>query len=333
MEDVVFLKCGRVSLGINAKKGCEISSLSFNNIELVHRALDFSAPENGDWYGHGQLLFPSVGRCKDGVYSFPDGAPSRSMPIHGFLMTAPFIETKSGTNDQGVFSTFIHQHNGSENFPFPFILEITFRVSNEGIVTASHKISNACSDERILPFAIGNHITLKYPFEPNVQGASWSEGRLLSTCTHEHLLTSNSLLSGDIQCRPEFQSPTGLPLTIPCATNGVFGFDTRRESDSAGLGACSIMVVQPKGISVEISQTVLPSSESPFDDESLINVLKNRHFVLWGEPPKDGKNIGFICPEPWVSGPDSLNTSKGLVTLKPKQSVTWEFTISVSGPA
>ena len=327
-EEIFYLKCRSVTLGINPKRGCEISSLVFNNLELIHRALDFSPPENGGWYGHGQLLFPSVGRCKDGVYSFPDGAPPRPMSIHGFLMNAPFTETTSGTDDQGAFSTFIHEHGGSEIFPFHFSLEITFRVSFEGIVTASHKVSNVSPDEHLLPFAIGNHITLKYPFEPDLQGASWSAGRLLSTCTHEHLLTSTSLLSGDVQFRPEFQSSTGLSLTIPCATNGVFGFDTLRED---GLGACSLMVVQPNGISVEVSQSVDSSSDNPLDSESLSKILMNRHFVLWGEAPKADQNVGFICPEPWLSGPDSLNSKKGLVVLKPKQTLTWVFTIAVSG--
>ena len=36
-----------------------------------------------------------------------------------------------------------------------------------------------------------------------------------------------------------------------------------------------------------------------------------QYFVMWGEA--EG---GFFCPEPWVGGPDSLNSGKGIVVLQ-----------------
>lgn len=328
-DDIVILKNFGTTLAINPKRGCEISSLVYNGIEIIHRALDFTIPKDGEWYGHGQLLFPAVGRSKDGIYTFPDeNAPSRTMPIHGFLMNSSFEEKNIGIDEQGSYATYIYKHSGTDNFPFPFTLEINYRVTNNGVVFVNHTIINTSTDkDGLLPFGIGNHITLKYPFEPDQQGATWSEGRLLSTVTHEHLLTSGSLLSGELELRPDFQSSSALSITTPCATNGVFGFNTSSTS-SEGLGICSLMVVQPRSISVEICHTVVSES---LDTEALSNILRNRHFVLWGEAPKEGEKAGFICPEPWLSGPDSLNTRKGLVVLKVNQSLQWNFSIAISG--
>lgn len=38
---------------------------------------------------------------------------------------------------------------------------------------------------------------------------------------------------------------------------------------------------------------------------------------------------GFICPEPWVTGPDSLNTRKGLPILAPGQAAVWTVRIQL----
>lgn len=83
--------------------------------------------------------------------------------------------------------------------------------------------------------------------------------------------------------------------------------------------------------------------------ESLQEVNAHRHFVLWGHPPQEasataasatsaataativGKQhcSSFLCLEPWLSGPDSLNTRKGLPILQPGQSVLWSFSVHV----
>ena len=48
-----------------------------------------------------------------------------------------------------------------------------------------------------------------------------------------------------------------------------------------------------------------------------------QYFVLWGDA--DG---GFFCPEPWLGGPDSLNTGAGRVVLHAGEAFTWSYTIA-----
>ena len=50
-----------------------------------------------------------------------------------------------------------------------------------------------------------------------------------------------------------------------------------------------------------------------------------RHFVLWGEG-SDEKG-GFICVEPWLGGPNSLNTRKGSVALGAGKEFRWAWSL------
>lgn len=378
-----------ISIGIAPSKGSEICSYKYKNVELIHRALEFTVPTgNGEWYGHGQTLFPAVGRHANSKYTWSiDNNASTTditIPLHGFAKDVNFSVQSCTTNENNAQLVVVLEGKGlsTENtdvsnssssssspvcYPFPYRLEITYRVTN-GVVHCEHRITNTGNNNYSgLPFAIGNHITLKYPFTAS---GTWKSGRLLSTVTHEHCLTTGSLLSGELIVRPEFQSNQGCSLTAKGATDGVFGIDTQRSIDASIQNyPCSLMVVQPGSISVEISHQIhlLSSSTEPISSSIESNPTNNvalcdwnevsahRYFVLWGEGPKPLSSVtvvssngtdtvdspsnqgstvfsqGFICPEPWVSGPDSLNTRKGLPILAPNQTALWTFAIATTG--
>ena len=138
--------------------------------------------------------------------------------------------------------------------------------------------------------------------------------------------------------RAELCSASGLPLTAPCATNGVLGFGPGAGAEAL-LGPCSLMLVEPGGISVEVSHGVTPPAAAARPGEAAAcsweAVAASRHFVLWGEPPAPGVPgaRGFICPEPWVGGPDALNSLRGLLVLRGGEEATWEFAVAPSAGA
>jgi galactose mutarotase-like enzyme len=371
-----------VTVSVAPSRGAEISSLTLRGLELVHRANDFSPagsaeedPAGGGWYGHGQVLFPAVGRHKGGQYQWgaaDDGgegpAEPRPMPLHGFAKDSVFRVVEGGGPGEGGAAAANNAEEASltcvlegdaaaaapdSPYPFSFRLAITFSLA-DGVVRVTHRVTNtAAAPSLLLPFAIGNHITLRFPFTPD---GSWESGRLLSTVTHEHELAPGSLLSGALHPRPAFQSPAGMPLTAPGATDGVFGGDTGRPADpSLAPSPCSLMVVQPGGVAVEVAHTVRlaeAAGQAPACDWAA--VAAHRHFVLWGQAPPRRKAAGgegegagegtsstvggtaaaagFICPEPWVSGPDSLNTRAGLPVLRPGQVGEWVVCIAATGP-
>ena len=367
---VVFLSdaAAGLTVGVAPALGAELCSLRFRGVELLHRARDCApAAPAGAWYGHGQLLFPAVGRCRDARYAFPPGAAPRDMALHGFVSAAPFAELASGADDErgaelvcvldsrepsagaaaasagaeaAATAAAAFAAASSASFPFAFRLEITFRVRG-GVLRVAHRVANVdAAAGALLPFSIGNHISLAFPFEPARGGGagSWAAGRLLSNLTHEHLLTAGSLLSGEVAPRAELCSAGGLPLTAPCATNGVLGFGPGAGAETL-LGPCSLMLVQPGGISVELVHSIAPPASALRPGESAAcsweAVAASRHFVLWGEPPAAGVPgaRGFICPEPWLGGPDSLNTRRGLGVLRSGEVATWEFAVAPSGGA
>ena len=341
-----------LTVGVAPALGAELCSLHFRGVELLHRALDFApAAPAGAWYGHGQLRFPAVGRCRDARYAFPPGgaAPPRDMALHGFASSARFAELASAADDErGAELVCVLDSREAAagaapppwaaSFPFPFRREVTFRVRG-GVLRVAHRVANVeAAPGALLPFSIGNHISLAFPFEPARgagAGASWAAGRLLSTLTHEHLLTPGSLLSGEVAPRAELGSASGLPLTAPCATNGVFGFGPGAGAEVL-LGPASLMLVEPGGISVEVTHAVTPPAAAARPGEAAAcsweAVAASRHFVLWGEPPAPGVPgaRGFICPEPWVGGPDALNTLRGLMVLRGGEAATWEFAVAPS---
>ena len=339
---VVFLRDSETLLhaGICPQRGAELCSLSSRGVELLHRALDFAPAGEGGWYGHGQLLFPAVGRQKGGIYAFPAGSEQRPMPLHGFASAARFAIARSGADgEDGAFVECMlesgfgpHEHLAASEFPFAFNLTITFRV-RDGVLSCGHRVANPVADrDALLPFSIGNHISLAFPFEPSeAPTATWSAGRLLGTASHAHALTDGSLLSGEVDARPELQSARGMALTAPGATNGVLGFAGNGDTDCASR-LCSLVLVQPGSFSVEVAHAVEAPASAAGDPAPACDwraVSANRFFVLWGEAPKTTGERGFLCPEPWVGGPDSLNTGRGLMVLRGGEECTWTFSVGV----
>jgi len=219
-----------------------------------------------------------------------------------------------------------------ESFPFAFRLEVRFQLCG-GVLRVAHTVTNsgappaagaaaagaaAEAEAPLLPFSIGNHISLRYPFVPARAGAAaaeraaaaWAAGRLIGSPTHELALTEGSLLSGAAIARPELMSAGGVPLSAPCATNGVLSFGAAPPPEAAHA-LCSLVLAQPGGISVEVSHEVRPPAPAPAAAPGRPGaaaaavcdwdaVSARRLFVLWGEEPREGgTGQGFICPEPW----------------------------------
>jgi galactose mutarotase-like enzyme len=199
----------------------------------------------------------------------------------------------------------------ADRYPFPFTVTATLSVK-DGAVKLTMRVANTASEEGSrLPFSIGNHISLQFPFLPSA--GSWEDGVVRSSGTVEHKLSGRSLLTGQMEARPEL-GEGGLPITskTPDACNMVLG----------GFGAADafVEVVQPGAMSVRVTQSF---GDGP---EGLSSRLADhRHFVFWGDA-----DAGFFCPEPWVSGPSALNTRAGLIVLEPGQSQEWGFEVNVA---
>jgi galactose mutarotase-like enzyme len=324
---LVWLRDGSAEVAVAPERGGELASLSWRGVQLLDRALLFDEPPAGRWQGRGQVLFPAVGRQRDGVWAGPLDAAATPMPIHGFVQRARFHVAALGAGESSGATATLRLDaadlpaSSRASYPFDWALSIVYTLKR-GVLDVAHSVrrSGACATAGRMPFAVGNHITLRFPFTPD---GSWSAGVLRGTPTHEHTLTPASLLSGAVLPRPELRSAAGMPLTHPLATNGVLGFGGEAHTG----GGCELALVQPGLAAVRLTHTLLAPP-----DAVAAGGVDHRHFVLWGEPPPAGGEPGapgFLCPEPWLSGPDSLNTLAGTPRLAPGQAATWTFTVAV----
>ncbi len=309
-------------VSICPERGAEVANVTYKGRELLHRGGDFSQPAEGGWYGHGQVLWPGVGRQKDASYTWEDGCV-RPMPLHGFAKDLAF--TLRSCDDTTVVLE-LRLPGNREAFPFPCTLTITYSIV-EGVLHAAHRVSNDGTSS--LPFAIGNHITLAVPLGGGE--GNWEGVRLRSTAiTHQLGLGPGSLLDGKATPAPEFASAQGAPLTTPGCTDGVFAMLEDGEDETgrtaAASAACELTVEQHGGLRVTVGQAW---TSAPARGEWTA-VRAHLLFVLWGSEGAGGKG-GFLCPEPWSSGPDSLNTRRGLPVLRAGEEATWTWSLSASG--
>jgi galactose mutarotase-like enzyme len=378
--------------------GGEVRSFAFRGQELL-----WSSKGGKDWRGGCPVLFPAVGRQKDGRYSLGK-AGDVTMPLHGFVLDKgdgtpqafkveahkTSISTADDEEDEvrgGSHVTLTLDSSALQGlakekgiYPFSFSLSITYALRN-GLMIATHKVKRNVGSigpshapaTVPMPVAIGNHATFGVG-----SGEAWSAACLKGSTFIQHGLNTENLLSGETEVIKELENSWtpldgsgagpgssgavkvpagiakgGLPLTFPIATNAVFGLPGAKSSQAEAANApCAMQLILPsKGIVIEVSQQVSPITRSDEVTRSVEDspsvpaagaaggetngsgegrpgweeISANRLFVTWGDESK-----GFICVEPWLTGPDSLNTHKGLPMLYPGEEVSWSYAIKVA---
>lgn len=317
-------------------RGAELCSLTFHGEELLHRALNFEAPPKGEWYGHGQLLFPAVGRHRDGSYTWE--GQHRPMPLHGLAMGAPFpppCAVVAGATTCSLrceaSEAALPAAAAAASFPFPFSLAVTFTLDAARGLAVRHEVTSR-REAGNLPFAIGNHISFRFPFAPGgaplpEQQRLWAAGRLRGAVAAQLELAPGSLLSGAAAPAPLFSSPGGCPLDAPGATDGVFAV-----GDGGGV------TLDDSRLCVRVAQGLFPPSGGGSAGAACDWAKLGRDaalVVLWGAPPGAPETgvagTGFLCVEPWLGGPDALNGGSGAAAvLQPGETCAWEFTVGAS---
>lgn len=345
-------------------RGGELASLKTRGRELLHRGGDYT-PTDG-WAGRAPVLFPGVGRQRDARYA----GGARAMALHGFAKDCAWeVERVAASDDDdGGAAVTVRLARAADagplhgcDYPFGFELRITYRLADGGL-RVDHEVRHTASPPSapaVMPFGLGNHITLAFPFTP---GGRWEDGRVVSdSVTHEYALGPGSLLTGaTVSHAPALAAASGgLPLTHPLATNGVLGAGPGQGTATADA-PCELTVAQVGGPAVTLRQwysgpaaprccacggdVTAPAAQQSRTSpccgaRTSSSPHAGRHFVLWGEPTPPPVTVGapvdvaappgFLCPEPWLSGPDSLNTLDGTPLLRPGEAAAWHFTVSL----
>lgn len=135
--------------------------------DLVHHRED-AAPDQ--WPGGSPLLFPAVGRNvaenqppgSDGC-TYAAGTELRRIGIHGFSMSVPWrLYRHSGDTATVEISEDDLDADQRASYPYAFRVRTEHRVGEDGSLQSLTTVQN-CGDTP-LPFSLGNHITLRFPF-------------------------------------------------------------------------------------------------------------------------------------------------------------------------
>ncbi|MDP6507195.1 MAG: hypothetical protein QF886_26445, partial [Planctomycetota bacterium] len=313
--DVVQL-CDEVT-GIRAcvapARGAELSSMQIKHedewIELLYRANDFSVTEG--WQGRAPFLWPAVGRSftdeqiseaeasgeEPEVGRYRSGGREYEIACHGFAMASVWQESQSSCDEEGCEVTCVlESSDATEQFyPFDFTIEVATRLAG-GKLAPTISVHNA-SGGKDLPFSLGNHISLNFPF---TSAGKWEDGILRGTASREFGISEISLLSGE-SFPKDFSE--GFSIQDESLWNAVLGGFERHST---------MELVQPDALTVRIRQEV--DARWDMDD--------HRYFVLWADPEES-----YFCPEPWLGCPNSLNTGQGLIRLPAGETFTWNMII------
>ena len=116
----------------NAYFTAKINDLGAELTTLTGKADDYEYIWCGDpavWSGHSPILFPFVGKLKDGGFNYQ--GKRYNMTKHGFARGTVFTVTEQAA-DRIVF-TFDDWQKNHEGFPFRYILTATYQLTDKGI--------------------------------------------------------------------------------------------------------------------------------------------------------------------------------------------------------
>ncbi len=141
--------------GLQAKidsRGAQLISLTdLNGIEYIWQR------KEPYWEECAPVLFPVVGRCRDGVLTF-EGKTYPMSEIHGFALSMEF-ELAEQTENSLCFR-LTDSPATHEKYPFPFILEVKHTLADAGVCT-EFTVRNSGDTDML--FGIGGHPGITCP--------------------------------------------------------------------------------------------------------------------------------------------------------------------------
>ena len=321
---------------ISPSRGAELLSLESLRtgsswVELLHRAGDLAVPEGDSWQGRSPVLWPAVGRnftasqlaasserpaeCR---YTPDHSAPDASlpMPLHGFAKDVAWKAGGVAVAAEGVSATLVLESGDlpaelRAAYPFDFKANLTYTVHSTGLAVAISVVNTGSA--AAMPWSAGSHPTFRIPFQratygdAAAEGAAWDASFFDGSHTIDLALTPCSCLSGEAKTHLA-------PLSFGSFADNVLGDSQQRT----GAGASGTMSLHSPadGITVQIDQSVAGAGL----------VGAELFFVLWGD-----RSAGFMCMEPWVGSPNSLNPEgRGAIVLGAGEEATWTHTYSVT---
>ncbi|MFP7476794.1 aldose 1-epimerase family protein [Terribacillus saccharophilus] len=269
----------------------EIAELGAEVRSVLHHDTQLSYMWSGDtayWGRVSPVLFPIVGRLKDGQYTAE--GKKYELSQHGFLRDAAFEVTDA----KSASATFVKESNGEyqDVYPYEFRVEIRYRLEADQL-HVEWKVNNLETEKQMF-FSIGAHPAFRVPLKSGENAADYKLH--LKPAQHKQV-TAYELADGLIR---EKEQPAVLPaMSIQAA---LFEDDALIYDQ---IDEVRLQSSQGNGVSVTLPGFPYVGIWSKYDATT-------------------GTIAPFVCIEPWFGIADTtdsigvLSQKSGIQKLAPK---------------
>lgn len=266
----------------NESLSVEIAEMGAEVRSVLHKGTRLSYMWSGDpayWGRVSPVLFPIVGRLKDGRYTAEDKIYELSQ--HGFLRDAVFgvKEAQDGS------AAFFLESNGKyqDVYPYEFRVEIGYRLEEDRLYV-DWKVDNLEKDKTMY-FSIGAHPAFRVPLKPDEDAADY---KLHLKPVKDGQVTSYELVDGLIRKKGQPAVLPAVPIQAALFGNDALVYDDIEE----------VRLQSSKGNGVAVALPGFP------------------YVGIWSKyDAQEGTMAPFVCIEPWFGIADTTDTT-GVLSQK-----------------
>lgn len=274
-------------------KGAELQSVIAGGVERIWEG------DPAVWGRKAPLLFPLIGRLRDGSYEL-DGTPIKA-PMHGFCRDRMFQAHQ--LSDTAVSFTTEADEETHEVYPFDFELSITYSLDGNTLVK-THAIKNM--DTKAMPFEIGGHEAYATHLMPGETMADYF-------IQFEGNPTSIEMFGMD---------ETGI-LSLPKIPVTLDGGRLTQTPEQLSIDTIVLENIPGSRVTLGATTNALTTTVS-FPDFPYLGI-----WTMGGQA-----DPRYICIEPWSALPDGYFSSRelsekpGVRTLVPGEEVELTYTMT-----
>lgn len=274
--------------------GAELQSIKKDGLEYLWQA------DKAFWARHAPILFPIVGKLKNGHYHVGEDETSYEMGGHGFARDSEFALIHEDHNDLAF--ELSSNETTKVNYPFDFDLKVSYHLK-ENQLKIRYQVEN--NDEKTMYFGVGAHPAFNVPIDKG----SFEDYMLTIFPLEERIFIPLDAPSGMIQLdgRKEVQVHQ-LPLQRELFKGDALVYSSSPEMEVT-------LTNHLDSHSVKMSWEGMP------------------YFGLWSPYPAEAP---FVCIEPWCGIADDGNTDGdltnkfGINSLEPAETFSCEYTIEIN---
>lgn len=260
----------------------EIADLGAEVRSVLHKDTQLTYMWSGDaayWGRVSPVLFPIVGRLKDGQYTAED--KTYELTQHGFLRDAVFHVSDA----QATSVTFTKDSNGEyqDVYPYEFRVEIRYRLEADQL-HVDWKV-NSLEKEKMMYFSIGAHPAFRVPLTSGEHAADY---KLHLKSVQDKQVTAYELADGLIREKEQPAVLPAMPIQAALFKNDAIVYDHIEE----------VRLQSDKGNGVAVSMPEFP------------------YVGIWSKyDAASGTIAPFVCIEPWFGIADTTD-SAGVLSQK-----------------